>query len=191
VHKITGILAALLMAVPAFGATKAPPPVGDMPDAATAPALTNDGWSVVCRQGQCAMIENVMAANSGAVVARLQVLRANGADVLLLRLPFNVLLDPGAALGLDNAKPQVFAFDTCDSNGCVVIVPFTPALRAQMLKAGTPRILVGDLSGTAHAIPFSMNGFADASRTFDREGKAQHGAATPGGNPAELTPYAH
>jgi invasion protein IalB len=153
------------------------------------------GWKVNCsydsQNQECAMVEDIPDENGRQIDARLQLGRIDGVDTLFITVPFDVLLDAGTALSVDNQKPMVFAFDLCTEAGCVARVRFTDDL-AKFFENGTKhRVLVAGLDGKAASIDFSADGFAQAYRRY-RETNAA-GSEKPVAPPADtkslLAPY--
>jgi invasion protein IalB len=156
--------------------TVIPPPAGTPPPQAE-PLMTVrqfDDWSLACpppatKIGGCEVSAKVLKADDHTEIARLQITRLNGAETLIVTLPYNTLLEPGMALAFDAAKPQVFPYETCNGVGCVVRIAFDDKFGAEFAAASRSRILFAGLDAKPVGLPYSMRGFADALAAYKRE----------------------
>lgn len=161
--------------------------------AAAAPSAAE--WTVNCtydsKSQQCAMVTDVLAPDGHQIDARLELGRLGGTDTLFVTVPFNVLLDAGMALAVDQQKPVVFEYDLCNGNGCVVRAAFTDDV-ARLFEGGTKHyILVAGLDGRVARLEISMTGFEQAYRRY-RETNAAGSEKTdtaPDGTKSLLAPY--
>lgn len=135
-----------------------------------------EDWRVACptaKDQSCAMRQGVLDATSHKEMARLEIFRDHGADVLLVTLPFNVLLEPGMAYGFDEDKPVLVPFETCTNIGCVSRAPFTGELADGFIKAREARILFAGLDAKPVGLPFFKKGFDEALADYRREETAR------------------
>ena len=129
-------------------------------------------WRVACPQSTdkdatCEVQQDVLDDKSHTELARMTIFRLKDANTLVVTVPFNVLLDPGIALGLGNDKPLVYPFETCNGVGCVVRIPFDETLAKSIAAAPQARILFAGLDGKPVGLPFSLKGFAEANNAFN------------------------
>ena len=85
-------------------------------------------WRVACpetskQDATCEIQQDVLDSKTRSELARLAIFKLNGANTLIVTVPFNVLLDPGIGLGLGNDKPRVYPFETCNGVGCIGRIP--------------------------------------------------------------------
>lgn len=131
-------------------------------------------WRVACpattQKSSCTLTLEALDAAKKTVLARLTIYRKDGADILIVTLPYNILLEPGTKLDFaDDAKEPVYPFQDCDSEGCIARMPFGGALARELEHAAQGRILFADLGGKPAYIPLSSQGFGRAYAAYLRE----------------------
>jgi invasion protein IalB len=136
-------------------------------------------WRLACppasqQDGTCEMQQDVLDAKSHTELARLSIFRLKDDNTLIITVPFNVLLEPGLALGFGNDKPLVYPYETCNGVGCIVRVKFDDALRASIGKTAQARVLFAGLDGKPVGLPFSVKGFNEAAAAFDTAEARRH-----------------
>ena len=129
-------------------------------------------WRLACppqsqKDGSCEIQQDVLDSKTHTELARLSIFRLNGANSLLVTVPFNVLLEPGIGLGFDTDKPLVYEYETCNGVGCIVRIKLDDALRATIGKSTQARVLFAGLDAKPVGLPFSVKGFNEAAAAFD------------------------
>jgi len=112
---------------------------------------------------QCAVIQNVTAANQPNVGLSVIVLKTADQQAKLLRVlaPLGVLLPNGLGLNVDGTDMGRVAFVRCLPNGCVAEVIMDDDL-IKILSEGTTAIfVVFKTPEEGIGIPVSLNGFAE------------------------------
>jgi len=147
------------------------------PDIATISVY--DDWRLACppasqQDGTCEMQQDVLDAKTHNELARLSIFRLKGDNTLIVTVPFNVLLEPGLALGFGNDKPLIYPYETCNGVGCIVRVKFDDTLRAALGKTTSARVLFAGLDGKPVGLPFSVKGFNEAAAAFDTAEARRH-----------------
>jgi len=170
---IVAVVAIVCLAIGWFGhkALAAPP---DVPTVSV-----YQDWRVACpptsnKAGTCEIQQDVLDSQTHSELARLAIFQLNGSNTLIVTVPFNVLLDPGIGLGLGNDKPRVYPFETCNTVGCVVRIPFDDNLAKAVGAAPQARILLAGLDGKPVGLPFSLKGYQDALAAFSSAEAKRH-----------------
>jgi invasion protein IalB len=138
-----------------------------------------DDWRLACPpttqpDGTCEMQQDVLDAKTHNELARLSIFRLKGDNTLIVTVPFNVLLEPGLALGFGNDKPLVYPYETCNGVGCIARLKFDDTLRAALSKTTQARVLFAGLDGKPVGLPFSVKGFNAAAAAFDSAEARRH-----------------
>ena len=136
-------------------------------------------WRVACpessrQDGTCEIQQDVLDSKTRSELARLAIFKLNGANTLIVTVPFNVLLDPGIGLGLGNDKPRVYPFETCNGVGCIVRIPLDDDLAKAIGAAPQARILLAGLDGKPVGLPFSLKGYQDALDAYSSAEAKRH-----------------
>jgi invasion protein IalB len=136
-------------------------------------------WRVACpeaskQDGTCEIQQDVLDSKTRSELARLAIFKLNGANTMIVTVPFNVLLDPGIGLGLGNDKPRVYPFETCNGVGCLVRIPLNDDLVKAIGAAPQARILLAGLDGKPVGLPFSLKGYQDAMDAFSSAEAKRH-----------------
>src|SRR5690242_12927772 len=126
-----------------------------------------DDWRLACppvtqQDGTCELQQDVLDAKTHNELARLSIFRLKDENTLLITVPFNVLLEPGLALGFGNDKPTVYQYETCNGVGCVARIKLDDTLRKSLGNTTQARVLFAGLDGKPVGLPFSEKGFNDA-----------------------------
>jgi len=141
-------------------------------------ALYQD-WRLACpptslQDGSCEMQQDVLDAKTRNELARLSIFRLKDENMLIITVPFNVLLEPGLALGFGNDKPTVYQYETCNGVGCIARIKLDDALRKSLGSTTQARVLFAGLDGKPVGLPFSVKGFNDAAAAFDTAEARRH-----------------
>jgi invasion protein IalB len=139
-------------------------------------------WRLACPptssqqpDASCEMQQDVLDAKTHNELARLSIFRLKNENTLLITVPFNVLLEPGLALGFGNDKPTVYQYETCNGVGCVARIKLDDALRTSLSKTtNQARVLFAGLDGKPVGLPFSSKGFSEAAAAFDTAEARRH-----------------
>jgi invasion protein IalB len=136
-------------------------------------------WRVACpemskQDGTCEIQQDVLDSKTRSQLARLAIFKLNGANTLIVTVPFNVLLDPGIGLGLGNDKPRLYQFETCNGVGCLVRIPLDDNLAKAIGAAPQARILLAGLDGKPVGLPFSLKGYQDAMDAYSNAEAKRH-----------------
>lgn len=127
-------------------------------------------WRVACppastKAQNCEMQEEVVD-KSGASVVRVAITSDKDKPTLGLTLPLGVALPPGAGLVLGTDKPYLMAYRTCNTVGCIAVLPLDDKMLTAIGAAKDGKVLVAGLDGKVVAIPLSFKGYADATRAY-------------------------
>ena len=136
-------------------------------------------WRLACpsseqKDSSCEMQQDVLDSKTHSELARLSIFQLNGENTLLVTVPYNVLLEPGLALGFGNDKPIIYPYETCNAVGCVVRTKLNDSLRTSLGKTDPARVLFAGLDGKAVGLPFSTKGFNEASTAYDSAQARRH-----------------
>ena len=139
-------------------------------------------WRVACppssaKDASCEMQVDIPDPKTHAsVVARLSVIRIKGDNKLIVRVPFNLFLEPGLALFIGKDKPTQFRaqYETCDGAGCIATAPFDDALGAMLATSVPSNLVVMGLDGKEVGIPFSTKGYSDAAAAYEGAEARRH-----------------
>ena len=132
---------------------------------------TYQDWRVGCqpatlKERTCEMQEDVLDGKNGSVVVRVAITSDKGKPTLGLTLPLGVALPAGVGIVLGTDKPTVFGFRTCNSVGCIAVLPLDDKMLAALAAAKDGKVLVAGLDGKAVAIPISFKGYPEATRAY-------------------------
>ena len=81
---------------------------------------------------------------------------------MLLQLPHGLFNPAGVTMGVDGAKPETFAIQTCDAKGCYAGVPLTPEKLAAMSGGSKLNVTFQNLKKQKIVVPVPLKGFAEA-----------------------------
>lgn len=170
-------IAALLLVVGVIAGWFGHRALSSPPDIPT--VLVFQDWRVACptstdKDASCEIQQDVLDDKSHAELARLSIFRLKDVNTMVVTVPYNVLLDPGIGLGLGNATPRLYPFETCNGVGCVVRIAFDDALAKAVGAAPQARILFAGLDGKPVGLPFSLKGYTDALRAFNNTEAKRH-----------------
>ena len=125
-------------------------------------------WTVQCEMRPetgrvCEMLQQVSHDESGRNVLLFS-MRYNAEDDLVgvLVLPFGLRLSEGVQIAVGETAFGPFGFDTCLSNGCVVLAMFDPQDITAMRAGVDGQIQAVTRNGEAFGIPISFMGFTAA-----------------------------
>jgi invasion protein IalB len=127
-------------------------------------------WRVACppasaKAQNCEMQEEVID-KSGSTVVRVAITNDKNKPTLGLTLPLGVALPPGAGLVLGTDKPMLMSYRTCNSVGCIAVLPLDDKTLAAFGAAKDGKVLVAGLDGKVVAIPLSFKGYGEATRAY-------------------------
>jgi len=153
--------------------------VAAQPDIATISVF--EDWRLACPKlsdtdNSCELEEDVLDARSRSELARVSFFKIKGQQILLITVPFNVLLQPGLGLQLNNDRPSVYPYETCSNSGCLARVPVDDGFLDKMRDAKSARLLVAGLDGKAVGLPFSLKGFVDTLAAYRNNDGKRHSA---------------
>ena len=138
-------------------------------------------WRLACPptsqagDATCELQQDVLDAKTHNELARLSIFKLKGDTTLIVTVPFNVLLEPGLALGFGNDKPMVYPYETCNGVGCIARIKLDDTLKTSLSATKTQaRVLFAGLDGKPVGLPFSSKGFAEASEAFDTAEARRH-----------------
>lgn len=171
------LLVALIAGSAAWAQGAAPAPVAAgptpaFPGGATSVRESHGDWVVSCgvnaaKKKVCAVSQQLAQQAKGGAAQRVMTIElspgAKGAEGALL-LPFGLLLAKGAALQIDDARPQApAAIRTCLPAGCVAPLNIEAAQINNMRKAKQLKVnLVAADSEKPVVLAASLKGFGDA-----------------------------
>ena len=81
---------------------------------------------------------------------------------MLLQLPHGLFNPAGVAMGIDGAKPETLAIQTCDAKGCYAGAPITPDKLTAMSKGSKLNVTFQNLKKQKIVVPVPLKGFAEA-----------------------------
>jgi invasion protein IalB len=131
----------------------------------------NSGWIARCvsdsRQSpvECSMEQTVLLSTTGQLLASLaiRVPTETRAPILLLRVPNGLNLPAGLALQIDDGTPQSAPVQTCDQQGCYMVMQVTAELLAS-LKSGKRLTVTYQMNTPKNnvTVPLALDSFAEA-----------------------------
>ncbi|HVY32858.1 MAG TPA: invasion associated locus B family protein [Caulobacteraceae bacterium] len=125
---------------------------------AKACATRPDGTNV-CYVEQFAIDQ---ARNQVVLHVQLGYLGPDGQPRLVVTAPLGVSLAGGVNLALDADKPIGVPFQTCASDGCMMIAVLQPDVLTRLLKAKSMTVTFLDAANAPIAVPVRLEGLADA-----------------------------
>ncbi|MEM5580948.1 MULTISPECIES: invasion associated locus B family protein [unclassified Roseibium] len=111
---------------------------------------------------QCALIQNVTAADRENVGLSVIVLKTADRQARILRVlaPLGVLLPSGLGLRVDNADIGRAGFVRCLPNGCIAEVILEDELLSKLRSGGQATFIIFQTPEEGIGIPISLNGFS-------------------------------
>jgi invasion protein IalB len=111
---------------------------------------------------QCALIQNVTAADRENVGLSVIVLKTADRQARILRVlaPLGVLLPSGLGLRVDNADIGRAGFVRCLPNGCIAEVILEDELLSKLQTGGQATFIIFQTPEEGIGIPISLNGFS-------------------------------
>ena len=133
-----------------------------------------DDWKLSCPPratvaAECALTQDVIQGGTGVTLVHLQFVRDDNAQRLLIVVPHGVLLQPGLGLVIGNAPLRVVKYQTCDTVGCIALLPLDPPTLNALQAADGGRVVVVWRDGKDVAFPYSLHGFAKGARALKWE----------------------
>ena len=128
-------------------------------------------WRTACppateKDASCEVMQDIVDGKTKSEVARVAMLKEKGKLEFGVTMPFDVLLEPGIGIAVGTNPVQVFPYRTCNTVGCLAIVPIDDKLAGQLKGAKDARLLLAGLDGKPVALPLSLKGYDDANRAF-------------------------
>lgn len=129
---------------------------------------THGDWQMRCdtppgaSSEQCALIQNVTAADRENVGLSVIVLKTADKQARILRVlaPLGVLLPSGLGLRVDNADIGRAGFVRCLPNGCIAEVILEDELLTKLQSGGQATFIIFQTPEEGIGIPISLNGFS-------------------------------
>jgi invasion protein IalB len=129
---------------------------------------THGDWQMRCdtppgaADEQCALIQNVTAADRENVGLSVIVLKTADKQARILRVlaPLGVLLPSGLGLRVDNADIGRAGFVRCLPNGCIAEVILEDDLLTKLKSGGQATFIIFQTPEEGIGIPISLNGFS-------------------------------
>ena len=129
---------------------------------------THGDWQMRCDtppgapSEQCALIQNVTAADRENVGLSVIVLRTADKQARILRVlaPLGVLLPSGLGLRVDNADIGRAGFVRCLPNGCIAEVILEDELLTKLKSGAQATFIIFQTPEEGIGIPISLNGFS-------------------------------
>ncbi|MFY8093868.1 MAG: invasion associated locus B family protein [Niveispirillum sp.] len=126
---VLGIVAAAIVLSLAATKDRGPPPAASAADGAATSANADQLWSKACAKDQngsdvCYVEQFAIAKPQNVVLLHVRIgyLAPEGKPRMILAAPNGVLLPGGLTLTLDQNKPILLPFNTCDASGCLAAV---------------------------------------------------------------------
>ena len=131
-------------------------------------------WKLTCvaqttSNGACALTQNILQSGSGATLVHLEFYQVGGKRHLMILVPFDVLLQPGLGFGIENASLRMVNYETCNSVGCIALMPIDDYTLCQLRSGDHCRIVVEGKDGKPIAFPCSLRGFDEGIGVFTWE----------------------
>ena len=130
------------------------------------------GWSVRCTNPgkglTCKATQTILLAKTRQLLLSITVSKPTEGKnaAMLLQLPHGIFNPAGVTMGIDAAKPETLAIQTCDAKGCYAGAPLTPEKLAAMGKGTKLNITFQNLKKQKIAVPVPLKGFAEAYKKF-------------------------
>jgi invasion protein IalB len=136
-------------------------------------------WKLGCpprtvAAAECALTQDVMQGGTGVTLVHLQLVHKDAERRLLIVVPHGVLLKPGLGLIIGNAPLRVLQYQTCDTVGCIAILPLDQTTQDALQAVDAGRIVVVWRDGKDVAFPISLRGFAKGASAFGWETFKRH-----------------
>ena len=144
------------------------------PDGATRLTQYQD-WRVVCPpmtdKGVGCNLSNSIARDAGGGTLAMLSIGSTGPEAKLnIIVPHGVLLDPGLMFVIADTPPVTRPYETCDANGCVVLVNLDAAMVTALRTKSQGQVQVATMAQTQPVtIPFSLAGFDEGYADLKRE----------------------
>jgi len=135
---------------------------------------TYGDWKLSCpprnvAAAECTLTQDIVQNGTGMALVHLQLVRGDDTKRLLIVEPHGVLLKPGLGLVIGNAPLRVLQYQTCDSVGCIALLPLDQPTLDALKEADVGRIVVVWRDGKDVAFPYSLRGFAKGASAFGWE----------------------
>lgn len=144
------------------------------PDAATRLTQHQD-WRVICppmtqTDTGCTLSNSIARAQGGGTLAMISLGSTAPGAKLNVIVPHGVLLDAGMGFAVGDAPSQTLPYETCDQNGCVVLVTLDAATLTAMKTKANGQVSVAAMGQQQPVvIPFSLAGFVAGYDDLRRE----------------------
>ena len=135
-------------------------------------AMTFQDWRLDCappndKKGGCVLSENIYS-KEGETLAHLSYVEGDK-DKLAVVVPHGVLLEPGMGLSVGKDAVKPYPYETCDPNGCMVLVPIDDSMHAALIAATEGQIVVMPPEGKPIGFTYSLKGFADGVKALESD----------------------
>jgi invasion protein IalB len=138
-----------------------------------------DDWRLICpadkeQKAGCQLTSELVDQRSGTQLAQLSMERADGKELLAIRVPLTVLIPAGVGLQF-GTDTQTYQYSTCAPNGCLAFVPVDDKLLASFNNAKSVALVVtASQNGKSVALPMSVRGYAEATKTLNNIEARRH-----------------
>jgi invasion protein IalB len=124
------------------------------------------GWRLSCpprtsKAGVCVLQQALGRKGSNAVIAELNVVPKDKADMLSIVAPLGVFILPGLKVSVGSNEQKTLQYKTCLQMGCVATMPMDSGFADAMAKNGAIQVTVV-ADGKPAALNFSLAGYRDA-----------------------------
>ena len=125
-------------------------------------------WTLQCRQPgnenrSCEIVQRINQEGSGRRLLTISI-RYNAEDEAAATIitPFGLRLSDGVEVTADDSVLGRYEFDTCLSQGCLVVAPVDGKTATTMREADSGEVRAVTRQGESFAIPVSFEGFSAA-----------------------------
>jgi invasion protein IalB len=136
-------------------------------------------WRLICPAEKeeklgCQLTSELIDQKSGTQLAQLSMERADGKQMLAIRVPLTVLIPAGVGLQF-GTDTQTYQYSTCAPNGCLAFVPVDDKLLASFNNAKSVALVVtASQNGKSVALPMSVQGYAEATKALNNTEARRH-----------------
>ena len=126
------------------------------------------GWSVRCTNPgkglTCKATQTIVLGKKRKLLLSISLSKPTEGKnaVMLLRLPHGLFNPAGVLMGVDGAKAETLAIQTCDAKGCYAGAPVTPKKLAAMNTGTKLNVTFQNLKKQKIVVPVPLTGFAEA-----------------------------
>jgi len=142
---------------------------GKAPPATRQQAPQKDaGWSVRCTNPgkglTCKATQTIVLGKKRKLLLSISVSKPTQGKnaAMLLRLPHGLFNPAGVTMGVDGARAETLAIQTCDAKGCYAGAPITSKKLTAMGKGTKLNVTFQNLKKQKIVVPVPLTGFAEA-----------------------------